>query len=80
MKLLESKQLTRVVEYFGYAVTIPAHHRWLATEYDGKVYSYASKPVKASAWGFCGNGDLTHVADMSMEDTPWQETRVEYPL
>jgi hypothetical protein len=80
MKLMQSRKLTRTVEYFGYSIDMPLGHRWLAADSDGRVYSYATRPMKCSPYDFCGNGDLAYVADFELGGTPWQETRMEYPL
>ena len=46
----------REVEYFGETISIPADHEWVATDYDGDVYSYDKKPViQIGVWGRARN-------------------------
>ena len=35
---------TRVVDYFGIKISIPADHEWVATDDDGSVFSYPIEP------------------------------------
>ena len=48
----------REVEYFGETISIPADHKWVATDYDGDVYSYDKKPVIQIGVWLCARNAL----------------------
>ena len=36
--------LFKVVEYFGWTISIPSHHNYIAADYSGRIYSYSKQP------------------------------------
>jgi hypothetical protein len=60
MKVI-STDFTKVIEYFGAKFTIPSSHTYIATDWDGAIYSYYHQPdFDGTDWttsgGFCRIG------------------------
>lgn len=78
MKKLE----TRIVEYYGAEIEIPAGHSYVATDKDGAVCSYQYEPnitVSSSRWS-ADEYDAEYVAHYENKDCNWQESLRHYPL
>lgn len=78
MKLLTRDGCTKLCIYFGIQIALPHNARWIATEADGNVYTYVSKP-KASAQQWVRDdhanfSTVTKVAYVDLEGLDWRDT------
>lgn len=73
MKVINN-DFTKVIEYFGAKFTIPSNHGYVATDWDGEIYSYYLEPdFDGTDWitdgGYCRIGTaelLTEEAEESI--------------
>ncbi|UOO77969.1 hypothetical protein LVJ85_05765 [Neisseria sp. Dent CA1/247] len=75
---------TRVVEYYGVDIEIPAGHNFVATDNSGEVFSYACEPKQDADLGYWYPGDAMYddckeLTLVSNEDCNWEESLREYP-
>lgn len=86
MKLLEAKHplSLKPVEYFGAEFQVPAETRWLATDANGFVLSYSSRPtidLECADDRWLYDKDDTVITDMvaivNLQGYDWKETLVE---
>lgn len=75
---------TRIVEYYGVDIEIPASHNFVATDNSGEVFSYAYKPKQDSESGYWYPSDAIYedykeLTLVSNEDCNWEESLREYP-
>lgn len=79
MKLLTTlADLTKIVEYHGLKLQIPADHYYLATDRNGDVCSYGCEPAFNSVMWFCREGDYNAICRVDLEGLDWQKTLVSF--
>ena len=75
MKLI-SKPDTKKVNYFGIDLVVPRWTKYLATDKNGEITAYNSKPkLDKTSWVFVGR--FCFVTDVDLEGQDWRETLME---
>lgn len=67
----------RIVYWHGLRLYILKHHKFVAADSEGRVYSYAKEPVQSTA-GWAALGDNNLVCRVDLEGTYWHTTLEEY--
>lgn len=44
MEIVFNRDTFKEVEYYGWSITIPIHHTYVAADSNGRIYSYSKQP------------------------------------
>ena len=78
MKILETIELGKKVNYFGHEIEVPDWAEYLAVGANGDLFAYDIKPFKTKDF-FVGKGDslLAKIATVDLEGLNWEDSLVD---
>lgn len=68
---------TCVRKYFSTLITTPQNINWIATDSNGSIWGYPTKPYAGEYYAMWFGQGETYLGKAALEDTSWRDTLIE---
>lgn len=71
----------KYADYYGKRFQVSRYHDWIATDADGDIFSYRSKPrmnddEEMRMWESADDGETHYIGEADMQNTDWRDSLV----
>ena len=73
-----NNDITKIVNYFGISLAVPADCSYLATDGNGEVFAYSTTPMPSRSFDGWESSYCVSVGSFNTPIANWKDTLVEY--